>query len=133
MIITPVALRTFLAAQTPLTAITGDRLWAAATNPPAGYKPAMGPGIAFNGRGGSLGYENVIVTESTQFKCYAANALATLELYGVLVDVLHDRSGGAVRHAELESTGYVLQEPETGWFFALTYFSILYGSGLGRQ
>lgn len=131
MINTMAELRAYLVTQTPLVALTGDRLWAATVTPPAGYKPAQGPGIAFNGRGGGLTYDSVIVTESAQFKCYAATPLATLELYGILADVLHNKSGGPIRSATLETTGYVLQEPETGWYFALTYFSIQYGSGLG--
>ena len=131
MINTMATLRAYLATQTALTTVTGDRLWAAATAPPVGYKPVQGLGIAFNARGGSAGYNSVIITESCQFKCYAATALAALDLSGLLADVLHDKHGGLIRHAELETTPYVLQEPDTGWYFALTFFSIMYRSQLG--
>jgi len=127
------ALRTYLAAQSDLTDLTSTRLWAALTYPPKGYVPSDGAAIVFNSRGGpGLTYNSQLLDESIQFKCYAADELAALSLYGVLVDVLHDGSGTGIRNAALEVPGQMLQEPEpVGWPFVLTFFSVIFDSDLG--
>lgn len=126
-------LRAYLAAQSDLTDLTGSRIWAALTYPPAGYNPSDGPAIVFNSRGGpGLSYNSQMLTDSIQFKCYAADQLAALTLYGVLVDVLHDASALNIRNAALEVSGAVLQEPEpVGWPFVLCFFTVIFDSSLG--
>lgn len=133
MINTMTTLRTHLAAQTALTNLTGARIWAAVDYPLVGYVPADGAAIVFKGRGGpGLNYNSQLLTDSVQFKCYAATELAALDLYGVLVDVLNDGTGDGIRIAFLESAGQILREPEPlNWSFVLTYFRIIYDSGLG--
>lgn len=126
-------LRTYLAAQSDLTDLTGSRLWAALTFPPVGYKPDDGGAVVFNSRGGpGLSYNSQLLTDSIQFKCYAADELAALTLYGVLVDVLHEGTGTGIRIAELEIAGQMLREPDpVGWPFVLTFFRIIFDSQLG--
>lgn len=133
MINTMATLRTHLAAQSALTDLTGSRIWAALTFPPKDYTPSTGAALVFNGRGGlGLDYSGQLLRESVQFKCYAANELAALTLYGTLVDVLHDSDGDGMRRASLEIPGQVLREPDpVGWPFVLTFFEVLYDSQLG--
>lgn len=129
MIDTLDTLRDFLVAQSSLTALTGQRIYAGRVYPPSSYTPDQ-HAICFNGRGGTLEYSSRIITESYTFKCYGSSAVHAMTLYRTLVDVLHDAHSGAIRHAELEIAGYSLQEPETDWFYVLSFFRVSYNSGL---
>lgn len=129
MVDTLQTLRNYLASQGSLTPLVGTRIYAGRVYPPKDYQPGQ-RAIVFNSRGGQLDYASQLYRDSVQVKCYGANAVDAMNLYRTLVDVLHDGSGTGIRHAELEIGGYPLQEPATDWHFVLTYFSILYESGL---
>ncbi|MCB0106906.1 MAG: hypothetical protein KDE53_13385 [Caldilineaceae bacterium] len=123
-------LRTYLAAQPALTTLVSSRIYAGRTYPPKGYTPGQ-RAICFNSRGGQVAYHAQTLRDSIQFKCYGADEVDAMTVYRALVDVLHDASGVDIRHAELEISGYPLQEPETDWHFVLTYFTVHYMTGLG--
>ncbi|MBX3016005.1 MAG: hypothetical protein KF832_31075 [Caldilineaceae bacterium] len=124
-------LRSYLASQAALTTLVGTRLYAGRLYPPKNYLPGQ-RAICFNGRGGQLDYTAQLLRESMQFKCYGADAVDAMNLYGVLVEVLHDQQGAGFWHAGLEVTGYPLQEPETDWPFVLVFFSIAFMTQLGE-
>lgn len=133
MINTLATLRTFLAAQSALTDLTGARIWAGRTYPPQGYKPSDGAAVVFNGRGGSgLEIGGRLLRDSVQFKCYAADPISAFSLYGVLVEVLHDATSVEIHSAQLEIAGQLLTEPEpVGWPFVLAFFEVIFDSQLG--
>lgn len=118
-------LRTYLVAQTPLTTLTSTRIYAGRTYPPENYTPGQHT-ITFNARGGTLDYSSTTSAESFTFKCYGSSPNHAMTLYRKLVDVLHDKRGPGIRHAELEVTGYPLQEPETDWHYVLCFFRVFF-------
>lgn len=123
-------LRSYLTSKTALTALTSDRIYAGSVYPPKDYTPGQ-KALCFNGRGGQIDYTSQTLVESMQFKCYGADEMDAMLLYRTLVDVLHDGVNATIRHAELEISGYTLQEPETSWHFVLTYFTVWFETGLG--
>lgn len=129
MIDTLQTLRSYLAGKSAITSLVGTRIYAGRAFPPKSYTPGL-KALAFNGRGGQIDYTSQFLSESVQFKCYGSDEVDAMGLYRMLVDTLHDGSGSGIRHAELEISGYPLQEPDTDWHYVLTYFTILYESGL---
>jgi hypothetical protein len=124
-------IRTHLLAQTALTALVVDRIYAGVVYPPAEYV-AGDYAITLNSRGGQVGYDRLLLSESYTFKCYGATELAAMTLYRTLVDVLDDSSAGAIRYASLEISGYPLREPEpVNWPFVLCYFRVTLNTQLG--
>ena len=128
MIDTLATLRGFLTQQSALTALTGQRIYAGVVYPPPDYAPGQ-HALCFNIRSGSLTYDRQLLAESFTFKCYGADEPSAMLLYRTLADALDDRRGGRIRHAELETSGYPLREPDTGWPFVLTYFRVTFEKG----
>jgi hypothetical protein len=128
MIDTLATLRTFLLAQTALTTLT-TQIYAGRTLPPKGYV-AGSKAICFNGRGGGMEYNSVVLSESFTFKCYGNGPAEAMTLYRTLVDVLHDKHGLGIRNAQLEVSGYPLQDPDTEWDYVLVFFRVFFSSGL---
>jgi hypothetical protein len=123
-------LRDFLLLQAGLVALTGQRIYAGRVYPPPSYQPGQ-YAICFNGRGGNMGYDSRLLNESYTFKCYGASPTHAMTLYRTLVGALHDAHSGNIRHAEMETSGYPLQEQEPlDWHFVLTYFRVIYNSGV---
>ena len=93
--------------------------------PPPGYTPGdNGDCITFKVRGGDSDYEDALLRPSVQFKCYGSSEVEANACYRALYDALHNGSGEHVLHAEVETIGQTLEEPETGWYFVLSYFSV---------
>lgn len=95
--------------------------------PIAGYKPNDGVAIAFRTRGGGTMYHGGLMYPSVQFKIWGGVVNDTLPVvagYRALVDVLHDKSPGAIRSAYLEVLGQTAEEQDTGWPFVLCFFTI---------
>lgn len=128
MIDTLSTLRDFLTQQSALTALTGQRIYAGVVYPPPDYTPGQ-YAICFNARGGGLTYDRQLLGESFTFKCYGPDDPSSMALYRTLADVLDDNHGGKIRHAELETSGYPLREPDTAWPFVLTYFRVTFEKG----
>lgn len=124
MIDSGAAIKTALLTQTPLTAIIGARLWPERVMPIAGYKPNDGVAIAFRTRGGGTMYRNGLMFPSVQFKIWGIDEYTANTGYRTLVDVLHDKSFGAIRSAYLEVLGQTSEEQDTGWPFVLAFFTI---------
>ena len=120
-------LRTFIVAQSSVTALTGQRVYAGRTFPPPEYVAGQ-YAICFNARGGVMTYDRRLINDSFTFKCYGPDEVAAMALSRTLVDAIDDKSSGAIRHIELEISGYPLQEPDTGWPFVLTFFRVTFNS-----
>jgi hypothetical protein len=122
------AIKTALLTQTALTALTGTgataRIWPARSMPIVGYHPNDGVAIAFRTRGGGPMYQNGLINPSVQFKVWGIDEQTANTGYRALVDVLHDKSIGAIKSAYLEVLGQTSEEQETGWPFVLTFFTI---------
>lgn len=125
--------RDFLLSQPSLIALTGQRVWAEADTPPAGYKPSDGPAICFKRRGGGTDYEAVNLFPSFQFKIYGADGAtgqttspeaSADTVYRTLFDVFNQTFGYQIKSAEIESLGNTLIEPNTKWVYILCYYKL---------
>jgi hypothetical protein len=116
--------REFLLTGAALRDLVGERIYAGRDVPVVGYKPEDGPCVAFRVRGGGPDYEDALLNPSVQFKCYAGNEVEAYAAYGALYDHLHNGHGAGILHAEIETLGELLEEPETEWHFVLTFFII---------
>lgn len=126
MIDAPEVLLTYLAAQTPLTVLTGSRIWPQRINPIEGYLPSDGHALAFRSRGGgTLDYSGAIFTQSWTFKAYGESEREADRLYRVLFDVLNEAKTSGLYRATLEVGGQSLQEPIVGWDYSLSYWTTL--------
>ena len=127
MIDVPAVLRSYLVAQAPLATLTGTRIWSERSAPIAGYKPADGGAIAFLIRGGAVLYRGGVGRASVQFKCYGVDELTANAVYRALYDVLNNSQGPGIKNAFIDILGQSLTEPETGWPFVLTYYTVWTG------
>jgi hypothetical protein len=125
MIDAPVVLRGFLAAQTPVSTMTGSRIWEERLYPAKGYVPAHGPAICFRSRGGRLDYSRALLTSSWIFKCYGQDEGEANALYRALVDVLDDAKTGGMDSALLEIAGQTFQEPLLDWTYVQCFFTTI--------
>lgn len=123
MIDAPALMHDFLVAQPELTALTAGRIWAERAEPPTGYRPTDGPGLAFRIRGGEMDYSSALMRISTQFKCYGTDEAAANALYRTLVDVLHDNQHFQFLSNQIEVMGQTLYEQDKGWPYVLCFFS----------
>lgn len=123
-------MRTYIADRSSVAALTSNRVYAGVVYPPPEYQPGQ-YAICFNARGGALTYDRRLLGESFTFKCYADNEVNAMALYRTLVDAIDDTQGGAIRHVELEISGYPLREPDTDWPFVLTFFRVTFDSQKG--
>jgi hypothetical protein len=114
--------KTYLGAQSALTAVIGSRLWAERSDPIPGYTPSQGGAIAFRARGGEIDYTSQILENSWQFKCYGATEYQANQVYRALVDAFHNTHGGAMRRALLEVAGQPLEEPGSEWVYVICFF-----------
>lgn len=104
--------------------LCGERLYVGRDDPPPDYQPDHGAAVTMRVRGGQPGYEDEIYNLSWQVKCYGLDARAAYDCYRALHDALQGASTAAILHAEEEVAGQTLEEPDTGWFFTLSYWSI---------
>ncbi len=126
MIDAPKIIRDYLAAQAGLTALTGTRIYAEVDTPPTpGYTPDDGGAVCFKIRGGSVDYTAAILKASVQFKCYGATEVAANQVYRALHDALDEAAAGTFKSAIQENLGQTLQEPDTGWYFTLVFFTVM--------
>ena len=117
--------RAFLAGKSALTTLTGSRLYAGQDVPPPGYNPDDGQAITFRVRGGTRDYDDAILIPSMQFKCYGDTETTAYQCYRALVDALHNGHNVTINHAEEETFGQSLEEPDTEWHFVLCFFTIM--------
>lgn len=130
MIDEPLVLKDYLRSKSTLTMITGDRLWPQRNNPPKGYKPSHGGGIAFMTRGGTLAADDCLANTSWRFKCYGKDEQDAWQVYRALVSVLHDAQEGDLMASGLDVLGQPFNEPSTGWDYVLCFFSTIMKSRL---
>lgn len=109
----------------PLFALCGERIYTGRDDPPPGYEPDQGPAITMRVRGGQPGYEDEVYALSWQVQCYGLDASTAYSCYRALHTALHGVSTAAILHAEEEVAGQTLEEEDTGWYFTLSYWSIV--------
>lgn len=100
MIDVPVTIRALLLAQPAVAALVESRVWAEADEPPAGWTPASGPGIAFRQRAGrNVGEErSALLVRSVQILIWGERSTTVHQVYRALFDALD----GAGAHAPTE-------------------------------
>ena len=118
-------IREFLLDNAALVALAAERVYAGRDVPPVGYKPDDGACVVFKLRGGRPDYGDALLDPSVQFKCYGATEALAYQVYRAVYDAVHNGTGAGVLHAESETLGQVLSEPDTGWYFALAYFTFM--------
>lgn len=124
-------IRDYLLLQAALTSLTSNRIYAGGRLPKQ-YTPSDGNALLFKPRGGGVAYHSQLLEPSIQFECYGAGSDAAAEANSIaiakaLYDVLHDTkgSGAGLRAAQQVSMPVLLEDPETGWAYALTYYDII--------
>ena len=126
MVDASLVLLTHLEAQSALTALTSTRIWAETSEPPPSYKPSDGQAICFKTRGGTgFDEQDAIYNVSFQFKCYGATRLLATELFRTLNNILHSTAGIGIKMGNLEAPPETLQEPDTGWYFTLAFYTVM--------
>jgi len=117
----------FLLTDVDLEALVETRIWGGISTPPraANYNPASGAAICLQTISGVDDYTDLLRHERVQFKCYANTRAEADELAGVLHGALQSGRTGKMKWARRTITPRVLAEPETGWIFAFTQYSIM--------
>lgn len=122
-------LLTLLEADSALSTLCGNRIYAGRDVPPPGYQPkddgANNPAVCFRVRGGpGFDLEDAILTPSFQIKCYGSTEINATTCYRTLVDALHNGSSADILRGVQESVGQLLEEPGTEWPFVLVFFTV---------
>jgi hypothetical protein len=116
-------IRAYLLTVSAITALTSTRIYvSAAFVAPKGYHPTQGGAIVFKMRGGESAVRNSHVHPSMQFKCYGLTELAASALGRALYDAFNDVGNQYFKSAEVEVLGQLLEEPDTGWVFDLSFY-----------
>lgn len=117
----------FLLLDVDLEALVESRIWGGISTPPRGadYKPADGPAICLQTISGVDDYTDLLRHERVQFKCYAGSRSDADQLAGVLHTALQGERTSDIMWARRTTTARVMAEPETGWVFAFTQYSIM--------
>lgn len=123
--------RDYLLSVDAITELTGARIWAELTYPPAGYQPNAGGGIVFKADGTQYQAENAIVRHRWQLKVYGGDVYVIRSVYAALMDALHDTRGqGGILSSQPQGPGSMLEDPRTGWPFKLEFVETAIRSGL---
>lgn len=122
-------LRAFLAANSGLTALVGDRIYAGRREPPLGYSPADGTAICITRRGGSgTGESAHKLGTSFQIRVWGGGGDVNAQIYNAnqaykaLNEALEFKKSGDILGAQEEGRGQTLTDPETEWPFVLCFF-----------
>lgn len=119
----------YVTSRTPITDLTGARVYGLRNTPPEGYTLADGQAIAFKPRGGVQDESGCVHTVSYQFKFYAATELLSYDLYRIAYGELNDaHPSGNITQIRQEIEGQPLTELEgdVEWPFTLAFFEVRY-------
>jgi len=122
-------IRTFLAAQSGITTLTGSRIFGPPGLPPR-YSISDGAAISFFTRGGGSETHYPVLRPSVQFNCWAATPIAARQVYRALFDALwyvkDEKIGSAyILSATEDTAGQDLRDPdEPTWFYVLSLWTI---------
>ena len=117
----------FLLTDVDLEALVETRIWGGISTPPraANYNPSSGAAVCLQTISGADDYTDLLRHEQVQFKCYANTRADADELAGVLHGALQGERTANMMWARRTITPRVLAEPDTGWIFAFTQYSIM--------
>lgn len=117
----------FLLTDDALEALVETRIWGGISTPPRGanYNPSEGAAICLQTVSGVDDYTDLMRHDRVQFKCYANSRADADILAGVLHNALQNGRTGKMKWARRTLTARVMAEPETGWTFAFTQYSIM--------
>ena len=97
--------------------------------PASDYAPAVGPCICLTVRGGSEDDESDAVKEcSFQFKIYGLDRPTARAEARRLHAVLQNAKSYTIKNARREQQPITLEEPENGWPFTLTFYSVMFNN-----
>jgi hypothetical protein len=114
-------LRAKLAANGPLVAAVGSRIYAA-EKLPAGYKPSVGGAVLFKVSGGSADYA-ITLRPTVQVRSYGLDEGAARQVDRLVFDALHDLQSGNVLKVQVDILGQLVADPETDWRYVLSYYT----------
>lgn len=119
----------FLEAQSAITSLTGNRIYAGRSEPPEGYKPADGAAIVFKRRWERpIGESGVAISASFAFRFYGTGGndnvqlLSAEALYRTVYDALNFGTNYGVLGAQIDGGPEPLTEPDTGWPVVVVFF-----------
>lgn len=117
------AIRAHLGSLAALTAVYGNRMYAARSLPPE-YRSEDGPGLLFMIRGGGQEFHSQLYKPSVQFRSYAATEREARTAARALYDALNDTQGRGFAWIRLEegTLPTLLNEPGTNWPFVLSFY-----------
>jgi hypothetical protein len=101
----------------------GIRIFAS-RNLPAGYSPEKGPALLFSMRGGGQDFSSKLHVSSVQFRAYGADELTARSADRALYDAINDTQARGIAYIRLDdgTLPVLLNEPETGWPYMLSYY-----------
>lgn len=114
-------IKTYIAANSALTALTSTRIYWGTTMP-AGYTVDAGPAILMNIRGGSQDYTSKVLQPTLVFQCIAKDDLAAFNVAKALYDALNDKQTYFIMEARQSIHPQLLFDAETGFHIALVYY-----------
>lgn len=117
-------IRALLVSKPAITAIFGNRVYAARSLP-VGYMPDQGPALLFNVRGGGQEYSSQAYAPSVQIRVYAATEGAARQASRAVYDAINDVQARGFAYIRMESGTLptLLDEPVTNWPYVLSYYT----------
>ena len=124
------ALRTFLIADSPLRTLLGGN-FVFVPEVPASFTGLQMPekAISFRFNGGLSGKMNKTQQARVVFRCWGTTSDEARDVYAALYDRLNGQQGllignVAIHGADEESPGSPLEDPDTGWPYIFTVYTV---------
>lgn len=124
-------IRAMTAGRPEVAAVAGDRVWAE-TELPEVYEIEDGPAVLLNVRGGEVSYSDSILNVSVQVQCYGQTQRDAWRMFQALYDGLHGRSGAQVKRVRMDVMGQLVREPDTQFYFVISFWTFWLQALKGR-
>lgn len=123
-------MRNLILTKTAITERIGDRLWMERRTPAPGYKISDGQAIVMYVRGGvEPDYNSIIFRYPYVVKMYGIDPLTCNQLSGIYFDNLNNLAAQYVMRFYIDMPAQTVQEPDTGWFYSLNYYTGIFRNG----
>lgn len=119
-----VRLREDLLTLAPVTALTGQRIYAGVSDPPGDWTPEQGAALCAFSRSIGMDHSRHLWRASIQFTCWAASEAEAAQLAETLTAALDTETVRWIRGAVLEMQGPPLRDPDTDWPYIMTAFGM---------